>query len=231
MDWSVLQIIQVILWLIAGLVSFSFSLGNARVWTSITVGFFLILIAEVIPAALPLLPGMESPQVQALGYICGTIAIMVITHGFQEYYLFSRTLEMHGEKLSVYLGVLGVIGASVLFVVINPTPDAATLRTISVVENSCWVFLALINIDMIRKIYAAISDSPISRGFLAFIAIFAFLFLWKGSELYLQVYHLSAQADLYPLRYQLSTVVHNVGNALTSISVGATFIYLAKLLR
>lgn len=228
MDWSALQ---VVLWLIAGLVSFSFSVGNARVWTSITVGFFLILVAEVVPAAIPLLPGMEYPQVQALGYIFGTIAIMVITHGFQEYYLFSRTLEMDGEKVSVYLGVLGVIIASILFIIINPAPDAATLRTISVVENSCWVFLALINIDMIRKIYAAISDSPISRGFIAFIAIFAFIFLWKGSELYIQVYHLDEVAEIYPLRYQLSEAVHNIGNALTSISVGGTFFYLARLLR
>lgn len=228
MDWSALQ---VVLWLIAGLVSFSFSIGNARVWTSITVGFFLILIAEVIPAAIPLLPGMEYPQIQALGYIFGTIAIMVITHGFQEYYLFSRTLEMDGEKLSVYLAVLGVIIASVIFIIINPTPDAQTLRTISVVENSCWVFLALINIDMIRKIYAAISDSPISRGFVAFMAVFAFIFLWKGSELYLQVYNLRELADVYPFRYQLSTVVHNIGNALTSVGVGVTFFYLARLLR
>lgn len=228
MDWSTLQIV---LWLIAGLVSFSFSVGNARVWTSITVGFFLILIAEVIPASIPLLPGMESPQIQALGYIFGTIAIMVITHGFQEYYLFSRTLELDGEKLNVYLGVLGVIIASSIFVIINPTPDAETLRTISVVENSCWVFLALINIDMIRKIYQAISDSPISRGFIAFMCVFGFIFLWKGSELYIQVYHLEALADSYPMRYQLSHMVHNVGNYLTSIGVGGTFFFLARLLR
>ncbi len=228
MDWSTLQ---VVLWLIAGLVSFSFSLGNARVWTSITVGFFLILVAEVIPAAIPLLPGMEYPQIQALSYIFGTIAIMVITHGFQEYYLFSRTLEMDGEKISVYLGVLGVIIASIIFIVINPTPDAATLRTINVVENSCWVFLALINIDMIRKIHQAISDSPISRGFIAFIAVFACIFLWKGSDLYIQVYHLSELTEQYPERYQLSNAVGLIGNALTSIGVGATFIYLARLLR
>ncbi len=228
LDWSLLQ---VVLWLIAGMVSFYFSLGNARVWTSITVGFFLILIAEVIPAAMPLLPGLEYPQVQALGYIFGTIAIMAITHGFQEYYLFSRTLELEGEKLTVYLSVLAVIIASMIFIAINPAPDAATLRTISVVENSCWVFLALINIDMIRKIHQAISDSPISRGFIAFMAVFAAIFLWKGSELYIQVYHLEDLSDVYPLRYSLSQYVHNVGNFLTSIGVGGTFFYLARLLR
>lgn len=228
MDWSTLQIV---LWLIAGMVSFYFSIGNARVWTSITVGFFLILIAEVVPAAMPLLPGLEYPQVQALGYIFGTIAIMAITHGFQEYYLFSRTLELEGEKRTVYLSVLGVVIASMIFIAINPTPDAATLRTISVVENSCWVFLALINIDMIRKIHQAISDSPISRVFIAFIVVFGFIFLWKGAELYIQVYHLEDMADVYPLRYNLSQYVHNIGNYLTSISVGGTFFYLAKLLR
>ena len=40
-----MEMFQVVLgffWLVAGCVSFYFSIGNARVWTSIAVGFFLI---------------------------------------------------------------------------------------------------------------------------------------------------------------------------------------------
>ena len=46
-----IELIEVLLWTVAGIVSFYFSLGNARVWTSIAVGFSLVLFAEVIPKA------------------------------------------------------------------------------------------------------------------------------------------------------------------------------------
>ena len=228
MDWNVLP---VLFWVVAGLVSFYFSLGNARVWTSIAVGFFLILVGEVIPRALPFLPGADIPQVQAMGFIVGTIAIMVMTHGFMEYYVFSRTLELEGNKLNVYLGTLAVLAGSVVFILINPVPDRETLRTISVIQNANWVFLSLINIDMIRKIYGNVKDSPIAKGFIAFMAVFVFIFLWKGSELYIQVYGLDAVADQYPVRYQISVTVSNIGNLLAGLSVGGTFLYLARLLR
>ncbi len=226
-----LSIVHIVFWLIAGLASFSFSIGNARVWTSICVGFVLILLAEVIPAAVPLLPGLQLPQVQALGYISGTVAIMVITHGFQEYYMFSRTLEVEGEKLHVYLGVLAVLVASMIFILINPTPTSETLRTINIVENSCWVFLSVINIDTIRKIYQAVKDTPISKGFVAFMFVFGFIFLWKGAALYIQVYDLDMIAEFFPVRYAVSVYVHEFGNLLTSISIGGTFLLLARLLR
>ena len=226
-----LSILQILFWLLAGAVAFYFSLGNARVWTSIAVGFFLILIGEIIPQTIPFLPGIDIPQVQAMGYIVGTIAIMVMSHGFQEYYVFSRTLELEGQKRFVYLGTLGVVAASVVFVLVNPEPTPETLKTIKVIENANWVFLSLINIDLIRKIYLNVRDTPIAKGFLAFMAVFALLFLWKGSELYIQVYKLDTIADLYPLRYQLSAVVANLSNLLAGISVAATFLYLARLLR
>lgn len=226
-----LSILQILFWVIAGAVSFYFSLGNARVWTSIAVGFFLILVGEIIPQAIPFLPGIDIPQIQALGYIVGTIAIMVMSHGFQEYYVFSRTLELEGQKRFVYLGTLGVLLASAIFVLINPEPTPATLKTIKVIENANWVFLSLINIDLIRKIYINVRDTPIAKGFLAFMAVFVLLFLWKGSELYIQVYNLDSIADLYPLRYQLSVVVANLSNLLAGISVAGTFLYLARLLR
>jgi len=227
LNWD---IVQIVFWAIAGITSFVFSIGNSRVWTSISVGFFLILIGEVVPRALPFLPGTGIPEVEAMGYIVSTVAVMVMTHGFMEYYVFSRTLEVEGKKLHVYLGTAVVLASSTVFILINPTPSHETLGTISVIQNTCWVFLAIINIDMIRKIYRNIQDTPISRGFIAFMAVFVFLFLWKGSDLYIQVYDLGA-TDLYPFRTQLSMAVHEIGSLLSGISVAGTFLYLARLLR
>ena len=228
MDWT---IITLPLWILAGVVSFYFSLGNARVWTSIAVGFFLILVAEILPTAITFLPGLEIPEVKAMTSIVGTMAILIMSHGFQEYYVFSRTLELEGSKSVVYLSTIAVIIASAVFIWINITPDARTLEIIDIVENTNWVFLSLINIDLIRKIYINIQDSPISKGFAAFIFVFAFIFLWKGSELYLHIYDLESLKDMYPFRYNLSMYCKEIGNVLAGLSVGGTFIYLAKLLR
>jgi len=230
MEWT---IITLPLWVLAGVVSFYFSLGNARVWTSIAVGFFLILVAEILPTAISFLPGLEIPQVQAMTSIVGTIAILVMSHGFQEYYVFSRTLELEGNKTLVYLGTLGVIVSSAVFIWINIEPTPRTLEIINIVEDTNWVFLSLINIDLIRKIYLNIQDSPISKGFAAFIFVFAFIFLWKGSELYINIYgleELAAQGE-YLGRYTLSIYCKEIGNVLAGLSVGGTFLYLAKLLR
>jgi hypothetical protein len=225
------QVVLAFFWLIAGVVSFYFSIGNARVWTSIAVGFFLILLGEIIPGALPFLPGLNNPYVLAMGHIIGTLSILIMSHGFQEYYVFTRTLEFEGSKLHVYLAVVGVIGASLVFLMINPTPDEEVLRVIRIVENTNWVFLSLINIDLIRKIYFNIKDTPIGNGFVCFMAVFACIFLWKGSQLYIDVFSLEQIKDAYPIRYEISYWGKNLGNFFASISVGATFLYLGKLLR
>jgi hypothetical protein len=226
-----LSLLQLGLWLIAGIVSFYFSLGSARVWTSISLGFFLILVGVVIPTAIPFLPGADLPRIQALGSIIGTIAIMVMTHGFMEYYVFSRTLELEGRRRYVFMGTALVILGSVIFVAINPEPSSRTLEVIRIIENANWVFLSIINIDMLRKIYLNVKDTPIARGFVAFMGVFVCLFLWKGAALYIQVYDLQALAGDYPFRYQFSSAVSNLGNLLASISVGGTFVYLVRLLR
>jgi hypothetical protein len=218
-----------VFWLIAGCVSFYFSIGNARVWTSIAVGFFLILVGEIIPGALPFLPGLNNPYVLAMGHIIGTLSILIMSHGFQEYYIFTRTLDSEGSKLHVYLAVVGVIGASLVFLLINPTPDESVLRVIRIVENTNWVFLSLINIDLIRKIYLNIKDTPISNGFVAFMVVFACIFLWKGSQLYIDVFSLETKQHL--INYTISHYTSLAGNLLASISVGGTFLYLGKLLR
>jgi len=223
------HIVLALFWIVAGVVSFYFSIGNARVWTSIAVGFFLILLGEIIPGALPFLPGLDNPYVLAMGHIIGTLSILIMSHGFQEYYVFTRTLEFEGSKLQVYLAVVGVIGASLVFLLINPTPDAEVLRIIRVVENTNWVFLSLINIDLIRKIYFNIKDTPISNGFACFMVVFACIFLWKGSQLYIDVFSLDSKQDL--INYTISHYTNLAGNLLASLSVGGTFLYLGKLLR
>lgn len=228
MDW---RMFQILFWVIAGLVSFYFSIGNARVWTSIALGFFLILVGEVIPQTVPFLPGANFPYVVAMAHIVGTIAILVLSHGFQEYYVFSRTLELEGKRRYVYLVTAGVILCSFAFILINPVPDVRTLKVIRIVENANWVFLSIINIDLIRKIYLNVRGTPIAKGFLAFFAVFLFIVLWKGAELYIQVYDLQARTLEYPFRYNFSVLVHNVGNLLSSITVGGAFLYLAKVLR
>ena len=224
-------IILALFWLVAGGISFYFSLGNARVWTSIAVGFFLILIGEIIPGALPFLPGLQDPYILTMGHIIGTVAILVMSHGFQEYYVFTRTLECEGKKSSVYIMVAAVFVASLIFLLVNPPPDESMRKVVRIVENTNWVFLSLINIDLIRKIYFNIKDSPISKGFLGFIGVFVCIFLWKGSQLYIDVYNLDVLRNQYPLRYEISFFCNFIGGLLSSITVGGTFLYLAKLLR
>jgi hypothetical protein len=224
-------IILALFWLVAGGISFYFSLGNARVWTSIAVGFFLILIGEIIPGALPFLPGLQDPYVLTMGHIVGTVAILVMSHGFQEYYVFTRTLEYEGNKAFVYIAVVAVLIISLIFLLINPPPDESMRNVVRIVENTNWVFLSLINIDLIRKIYLNIKDSPISKGFLGFIAVFVCIFLWKGSLLYIDVYNLELIKNQYPLRYEISAFCNFIGGLLSSITVGGTFLYLARLLR
>ena len=224
------NLVLAVFWLVAGGVAFYFSIGNARVWTSIAVGFFLIFFGELLPGALRnFLPYADNPYVLTMGHIIGTIAILVMSHGFQEYYVFTRTLDFEGSKLFVYLSVTGVICASVIFLLINPEPGPEVQRVVRIVENTNWVFLSLINIDLIRKIYLNIRDTPISQGFIAFMVVFACIFLWKGSQLYIDVYDLESKKDL--VNYTISHYTNLGGNLLASISVGATFAYLAKLLR
>ncbi|WP_243371192.1 hypothetical protein [Geotalea sp. SG265] len=236
---STVALIQTIFWFLAGIISFYFSIGNARIWTSISLGFFLIFISQ----AYLLAPWSDYPRLAAIHYIIGTISIMVMTHGFQEYYVFSRTLEVGGSKWLVYLACLVVILLSTLFVFINPEPTYNVLRNIRMIENANWVFLSLINIDMIRKIYMQVRDSVIANGFIAFGIVFVCIFLWKGSELYLQVFcwdndwslfmqSIGAYHNIdYPGRVNFSLLVNQVAGLLSGLSVGGTFIYLFRLLR
>ncbi len=233
-----LQLVQVVLWFLAGGIALYFSIGNSRIWTSISTGFFLLFISQ----AYLIYPVGGNPRLAAIHYIVGTIAIMVMTFGFQEYYVFSRTLESGGSKFVVYLVTAIVIAGSMMFLLINPEPTPLVLRQIRLIENANWVFLALINIDMAFKIWVQIKESPIAKGFLAFIAVFALIFLWKGAELYLQVFGwdqeftrlaLKSAVKLPPdqIRIPLSQAVHDFSGLASSLAVGGTFVYLLKKLR
>lgn len=237
---SVISQIQVCCWLIAGLISFYFSVGNARVWTSISMGFFLIFVSQMYLLA----PWADYPQLEAIHYIIGTISIMVMTHGFMEYYVFSRTMEAGGSKQVVYFTILGVVIGSVVFVTINPAPTYVVLRHIKMIENSTWVFLCIVNIELVRKIYLQIRGSAMANGFRAFCAVFVFIFLWKGAELYLQVYGwdpdwqvfltnvgASANDEEFRVRIALSRAVNEYAGILSGLSVGSSFLYLYRLLR
>src|SRR5690349_17935733 len=107
------KLVEVILWLLAGAIAFRFSMGNARILTTISVGFFLLFVSRaylIAPAA--------SIGVAALHSIVGTVAILALTHGFQEYYVFSRTLEVQGSKGAVVAVVATVVAFSGLVLLI-----------------------------------------------------------------------------------------------------------------
>lgn len=235
------DLVQVIFWGLAGAISFYFSIGNARVWTSISIGFFLIFLSQ----AYGINPWGHYQKLTAFHYIVGTVAIMMITHGFLEYYVFCRTFEISGNKLIVYLSTLGILVASGAFLIINPNPSPNTIRNIRMVENSIWVFLCVMNIELVRKIYLAIKDSDISKGFIAFGFVFFFIFLWRGSELYLQIFQWdqdwqdiialmtdeTSDIDQYMGRVQFSQEVRKYAGLLSGISVGGTFTYIYRLLK
>jgi hypothetical protein len=235
------ELIGIIFWGLAGAVSFYFSIGNARVWTSISIGFFLIFLGQTYAIN----PWIHYYKLSAFHNIVGTVAIVVITHGFLEYYVFCRTFEISGKKVSVYFFTLLILAAGGIFLYINPTPSPNTIRNFKIVENSIWVFLSIMNLELIRKIYIAIKDSPISRAFIAFGIVFFLIFLWRGSELYLQIFQWDrdwqdiitvmtdevSDIDNFAGRVNFSMLVNKYAGFLSSLSVGGTFIYLYRLLR
>lgn len=235
------DLVQVIFWGLAGAISFYFSIGNARVWTSISIGFFLIFLSQ----AYGINPWAHYQKLTAYHHIVGTVAIMTITHGFLEYYVFCRTFEISGNKLIVYLSTLGILVAAGVFLLINPTPSPNTIRNIKMIENAIWVFLCIMNIELIRKIYSAIRDSDISKGFIAFGIVFVCIFMWRGADLYLQIFQWdqdwqdiislmteeSTDIEEYMGRVEFSREVIRYAGVLSGVSVGGAFTYMYKLLK
>jgi hypothetical protein len=235
------DLVQVVFWGVAGAISFYFSIGNARVWTSISIGFFLIFLSQ----AYGINPWGYYQKLTAFHYIVGIMAVMIITHGFLEYYVFCRTFEISGNKLIVYLSTVAILAISGIFLMINPTPSPNTIRNFKMVENAVWVILCIMNIEIIRKIYAAIKDSDISKGFIAFGIVFLCIFVWRGSDLYLQIFQWdkdwqdiiaimteeTSDIDEFIERVQFSQEISRYAGLLSGISVGGAFAYMYKLLK
>lgn len=233
------DVARVLLWLLAGIISLYFSLGNARIWTSISTGFFLVFISEGYLVA----PWVQHGTVMAMHSVVGIVAVLTITFGFMEYYVFTRTLEASGEKWIVYLTTALVLLGALGFLLLNVAPRPEAVRNIRIIENAIWVATALINIDLLRKIHHQVKETPIGPGFLGFIVVFVCVLFWRGSMLYLQVYSFDeearsiglASAELdprrFPFRVTLSSYTNRVASVLSSLSVGGIFVYLARALR
>lgn len=235
------DLVQVLFWGLAGAISFYFSIGNARVWTSISIGFFLIFLSQ----AYGINPWGHYQKLTAFHYIVGVLAIMIITHGFLEYYVFCRTFEISGNKLVVYLSTVGILILSSVFLLINPVPSPNSIRNLKMVENAIWVILCIMNLEVVRKIYTAIKGSDISRGFVAFGIVFICILFWRGSELYLQIFQWdrdwqdiitlmteeSTDIEDYMGRVMFAQEVSRYAGILSGISVGGAFIYMYRLLR
>jgi hypothetical protein len=235
------DLVQVLFWGLAGAISFYFSIGNARVWTSISIGFFLIFLSQ----AYGINPWGHYQKLTAFHYIVGILAIMIITHGFLEYYVFCRTFEISGNKLVVYLGTVGILLLSSVFLMVNPVPSPNSIRNLKMVENAIWVILCIMNLEVVRKIYTAIKGSDISRGFIAFGIVFICILFWRGSDLYLQIFQWdrdwqdiislmteeSTDIEEYMGRVTFSQEVSRYAGILSGISVGGAFTYMYRLLR
>lgn len=240
-EYDTFTLIQIFFWFMAAAVSFYFSLGNARLWTSVSIGFFLIFWSQ----AYMLNPYAQSyNKMIAIHYVIGAISILVISHGFQEYYVFTRTLELTGSKKLVYLVTAGMIILGSLIITINPKPTLHVLRNYKIMENSIWFFFSLINIYTVWKIYNELQDSFLANGILCFTMVFFFIVLWKGSELYLQVYMWdkdwmdiidftgeATDAVKYAPQIDTAKLVYKYSALFSGISVGGTFGYLFKLMR
>jgi hypothetical protein len=101
------------------------------------------------------------------------------------------------------------------------------------------------NLEIIRKIYVAIKDSDISKGFIAFGVVFLCIFIWRGSDMYLQVFQWdkdwqdiiaimteeSSDIEEYIGRVTLCQEVNRYAGLLSGLSVGGAFVYMYRLLR
>lgn len=240
--YNVSDLVMVFFWFVAAVISFYFSYGNARLWTSVSIGFFLIFWSQ----AYLLNPYASSYfRVTAVHTIIGAVSILLISHGFQEYFVFTHTLEITGSKRKIYFTTIAAILAGILFVSLNPKPSLFVLRNYRMAENTVWLFLSIVNIFVVFKIYHEIKGSPIAYGILSFAVVFFFVVVWKGSELYLQMYQWDASWQTLVEEYDfsiksdglnsaqvaLATQMHSVGAMFSGISVVGTFAYLLRLLR
>ena len=240
-ELDMFTVIQSFCWLAAAITSFYFSIGNARLWTSISVGFFLVFwgqIYQLNPYALTYF------KVSAFHYMVGTVAILVISHGFQEYFIFTRTLEITGSKRTVYLSVIGMLALTAIVIALNPKPSIYTIRNYKFINHTVWFFFSCINLFTIYKIYREMKDSPIANGILSFALVFLFIIIWKGGSLYLDIYQWdkdwmdiieftgeTTDAAAHVAKIEVAQQLTRIGVLMSGLSVAGTFGYLFKLLR
>ena len=235
------SMLVVFCWLIAAVLSFYFSLNNSRIWTSIGVGFFLLFWNQ----AFNMNPWRETfTVVNAIHQMIGTIAILVISHGILEYYMFTRTLEITGSKKTIYWGTFAVVLLSIIVISLNPKPSIYVLRNYRMMNTIVWTFLCILNIYYIAKIYKEMKDSPIVNGIICLGMVFVFALIWKAAAMYLLVYQWdkewldiieftgeSTDIQLHLAKAETARWLNQTFNFITSISVAGTFAYLFKLLR
>lgn len=226
-----MQFALVVSWLVAAGLALRFGMGNARAWSSMAIGFLLIPASELLPVMLAWLPGPHTNYAPALGHLAGIAAILVVHHSVQDYYTFTQTLEERETRPLISLPMAGALGAAGVLLLASPEPTLLVNRAMHVVENTSWLLLALINVGLIRRIRRNLGDTPISKGFFALAAVFGCIALWKGGELYLDVYQLDLLRERFPLGYLAASFCSVAGDALASIGASATFISLARLLR
>jgi len=232
-----LSIIQICCWLIAGIVSLYFSIGNARLWTSISFGFFLLMLGQ----SYLIDPFVKYHLVIAMHHMCSILAIMLISHGIFEYYLFCRTLEISGKKQTIYYATAGILFLFLFFLQINPNPSPNAIRNYQIIANATWVILCIANIGLCRKIYYSLRNTPIGKGFLGFGAAFVLILLWKGAFLYQQIYqwdrlgqdiyYISGQyldIDDYSDMVKLTYHIISYTGILASITVVGTHLYFLR---
>jgi len=240
--YNISDLVLVFFWFVAAVISFYFSYGNARLWTSVSVGFFLIFWSQ----GYLLNPYASSYfRVTAVHNIIGVVSILLISYGFQEYFTFTHTLEITGSKRAIYIATIGAIIVGAVLVYLNPKPNLFVLRNYRMAENAIWLFLSIVNILVIFKIYKEIKGSPIANGILSFALVFFFIVMWKGSELYLQMYQLDASwqtlmeefdfsiqsEGLDSIYVKIATQLHSIGAMFSGLSVVGSFAYLIRLLR
>ena len=235
------SLFTVFCWLIAASLAFYFSINNSRIWTSIGIGFFLLFWSQ----SFQLNPWHETFTVMiAIHFMIGTVSILMVSHGIQEYYLFTRTLEIAGSKKTIYIGTLLIILIGILIISLNPKPDQYVLRNYRMMNNTVWVFLCILNLYYIGKIYMEMKDSPIVNGIIALGVVFVCALIWKGAGMYLTMYQWDkAWMDIIAFTGESTNIKEHMDkvkparwlfktfNVLTSISVAGTFAYLFRLLR
>ncbi len=238
---DIYSIITLFCWFFATVVSFFFSLNSARIWTSISVGFFLLFICQF----WQLNPWYETINILvAIQHAAGAISVILISIGIYEYFLFTRTLEIADSKKTIYIGTAFIILTSILIIAMNPKPSLYVTRNIHLMSSTVWFYLCLINILTVIKIYTAMKGSPISKGILSFGLFFVFALVWKGTDLYLMIYQwdeswlditkissLSTDISLHSSRVKIADMILKTFNFLTGLSVAGSLAYLYRLLR